>query len=78
MKPGQECIDELGRSTGRVRRTLPPERYLAEAYILLGIEVERLAGRSKDRETAELRRLVAGLGVERWRQRCKDLAGVLG
>ncbi len=25
-----------------------------------------------------LRRLVATLGVERWRQRCKDLAGVLG
>ena len=27
---------------------------------------------------AELRRLVSALGVERWRQRCKDLAEVLG
>lgn len=40
--------------------------------------MDKLAGRSKDRETAEMRRLVAALGVERWRQRCKDLAGVLG
>ena len=32
----------------------------------------------KERETAELRRLVVALGVEHWRQRCKDLAGVLG
>jgi len=32
----------------------------------------------KDRETAELRQLVVALGVERWRQRCEDLAGVLG
>ena len=77
-KPGQEHIDELGRSTGRVRRFLTAERYLAEVCGLLDIEVERLAGRTKERETANLRRLVAALGVERWRQRCKDLAGVLG
>ena len=77
-KPGQEHIDELGRSTGRVRGTLTAERYLAEVCSLLDTEVERLAGRSKDRKTAELRRLVAALGVERWRQRCKNLAGVLG
>lgn len=78
MKPGQEHIDELGRSTGRVRETLTAERYLAEVCSLLDADMERLAGRSKDRETAELRRLVAALGVERWRQRCKNLAGVLG
>ena len=77
-KPGQEHIDELGRSTGRVRETLTTEQYLAEVCNLLETGVERLAGRSKDRATAELRRLVAGLGVERWRQRCKDLAEVLG
>ena len=28
-------------------------------------EVERLAGRARDQETAELRRVVATLGVER-------------
>ena len=77
-KPGQEHIDELGRSTGRVRETLTAERYLAEVCRLLDTDMERLASRSKDRETAELRRLVAALGVERWRQRCKNLAGVLG
>jgi hypothetical protein len=52
--------------------------YLGEVCSLLDTDIERLAGRSKDRETAELRRLVAALGVERWRQRCKNLAGVLG
>jgi hypothetical protein len=77
-KPGQEYIDELGRSTGRVRESLTAERYLAEACGLLNVNMERLAGRTKDRETAEVRRLVAALGVERWRQRCKDLAEVLG
>jgi len=45
---------------------------------LLGIDLGRLGGRSKDRETAELRRPVSALGAERWRQRCKDIAMVLG
>ncbi|MCP4901440.1 MAG: hypothetical protein GY906_31120 [bacterium] len=40
--------------------------------------MDRIAGRSRDRETAEMRRLLAGLGVERWRQRCKELAKVRG
>ena len=74
---GQEHIDEFGRSTGRVRETLTAEQYLAEVCNLLETGVERLASRSKDRPTAELRRLAAALGVERWRQRCKDLAAVL-
>ncbi len=77
-KPGQEHVDGLGRSTGRVRGFLTAERYLAEVCSLLDVDVERLAGRSKNRETAELRRLIAALGVERWGQRCKDLAGILG
>jgi putative transposase len=77
-KPGQEQIDELGRSTGRVRRFLTAEQYLATVCGILDTGEERLASRFKDRETADLRRLVAALGVERWRQRCKDLAGILG
>ncbi len=77
-KPGQEYVDELGRSSGRVRESLTAERFLTEVCGLLKTDTQRLAGRTKDRETAELRRLVAALGVERWRQRCKDLAEVLG
>jgi len=77
-KRGQKYVDELGRSTGRERGMLSAERYLAAVCGLLGTDEEALGGRSKDRETAELRRLVAALGVERWRQRCKDLAGALG
>jgi len=77
-KPGQEYVDESGRSSGRVRESLTAERFLTEVCGLLKTDTQRLAGRNKDRETAELRRLVAALGVERWRQRCKDLAEVLG
>ena len=45
---------------------------------MLGIDEENgLAGREKDRETAAYRCLVAAVGVERWRQRCKDRAGVV-
>jgi REP element-mobilizing transposase RayT len=77
-KPGQEYVDELGRSSGRERQALTAQRYLAEVCGLLGIDEKRLADREKDRETVALRRLVAALGIERWRQRCTDLAGVLG
>ena len=77
-KPSQEYFDELGRSSGRVRESPTAERFLSGVCGLLKTDTQRLAGRNKDRETAELRRLVAALGVERWRQRCKDLAEVLG
>jgi hypothetical protein len=40
--------------------------------------VERLRSRARDSATAELRRLVATLGVERWGQRGVDIARVLG
>ena len=51
---------------------------MSVACSLLGIEMERLSDRSKNRDISETRRLVIGLGVERWRQRCMDLAEVLG
>jgi hypothetical protein len=41
------------------------------------IDVERVAGRTRDPETARARRIIATLGVERWGQRCVDLARVL-
>ena len=33
-----------------------------------------MAGRTRNSQTARVRRLIATLGVERWRQRCVDLA----
>ena len=36
-----------------------------------------MAGRARDPETAQARRLIATLGVERWQQRCIGLAQVL-
>ncbi|RLE20599.1 MAG: hypothetical protein DRJ50_10495 [Actinobacteria bacterium] len=81
--PGTFFVWHLFRRTGGVwqsryqAKLVDEGGYLAEVCSLLDTDMERLAGRTKDRETAELR-LVAALGVERWRQRCKDLAGVLG
>jgi REP element-mobilizing transposase RayT len=77
-KPGQEHVDQLGRSTGRVRPFLKAGAYLEAACRELSVEKERLGDRSKDREIAEVRRLIVGLGVERWRQRCRGLAEALG
>jgi putative transposase len=76
--PGQEYVDELGRSSGRERGDLTAERFLELVCEYLGADVGTLGGRSKGRETVKHRRLVAALGVERWRQRCKDLGDVLG
>ena len=38
----------------------------------------RVEGEIRDLQGTVFISLVAALGVERWRQRCKDLAGVLG
>jgi hypothetical protein len=76
-KPGQEHVDELGRSTGRIRPYLKADTYLKVVSEVLGVDMERLGDRSKDRDIAEIRRLAVGLAVERWRQRCKDLAEIL-
>jgi hypothetical protein len=43
-----------------------------------GIPVGRLAARQRDRETTRLCYLVAGVGIERWRQRPAALAQCLG
>jgi hypothetical protein len=77
-KPEQEHIDQLGRSTGRIRGVLKAVDYVKEVCVLLDTDVDRIVGRSRDRETAVLRRLISGLGVERWRQRCTDLGEALG
>lgn len=76
-KPGEEHVDILGRSTGRERPTLPADRFLEDACRLLGVDLDRLASRARDRSTSEMRRIVVTLGVERWAQRGSDLARVL-
>ena len=45
---------------------------------LLEVEPARLASRARDRSTAEMRRMVTTLGVERWGQKGGDIAAFLG
>jgi len=76
-KPGQEHVDVLGRSTGLERPVMPAAEFVEQVCRLLGTEPERLASRARDSATAEMRRVVATLGVERWGQKGRDIAGVL-
>ncbi len=78
QKSGQEYVDILGRSTGPERPTMPTKQYVEEVCRLLGAEPARLASRARDRSTAEMRRMVTTLGVERWGQKGRDIAAVLG
>ena len=78
QKSGQEYVDILGRSTGLERPTMPTERFVEEMCRLLEVEPARLASRARDRSTAEMRRMVTTLGVERWGQNGRDIAAFLG
>jgi len=78
--PHADCrrVDERGLSTGRSRPLVPAAEFLERCAVLLGIPVRRLAVRQRDAETSRLRYLVAGVGIERWRQRPGALASRLG
>jgi len=70
-------VDELGRSTGLERPTLDADQYLKAACTILDVEIERLASRRRDSETAAIRQLVAAVGIERWGQRAGRIASLL-
>jgi len=76
--PETAWIDERGLSTGRDRPAIAASEYLERSCELLGASLSRVAGRSRDAETARLRFLIAGVGIERWRQRPAELARCLG
>jgi len=76
-KPGREHLDVLGRSTGLERPAMPARQFIEELCRLLGAAPATLASQSRDRSTAEARRIVATLGVERWAQKGRELARVL-
>lgn len=70
-------VDFLGPSTDLERPTLEASRFVELLCQIAGLDLDRLASRARDRETAARRRLVVTLGVERWRQRGIALAKVL-
>lgn len=79
LKPtsGRAYVDELGRSTGLEREPLDATEFVELACAGLGIIMESLAGRLKDRKTTMLRQLVATAGIERWGQRAGKLGSIL-
>jgi hypothetical protein len=70
-------IDPLGRSTGLERPTLAPAVFVEAVCDLLDIDMAIVCSRARDRQTAAARKLIATLGVERWRQSRTSLAEVL-
>jgi putative transposase len=58
----------------RNRPRLEGADFVTHCCEILGIDPERVGGRARNREMARVRQLIAALGVERWRQRCVDLA----
>ena len=76
-RDGGVYVDYLGRSTAPDRPRLPVEEYLTRAARALGVEVDELAGRRRDPKLRELRELVVVLGVEKYGQRVRDIAGEL-
>ena len=70
-------VDLLGRSTDLERPTLEADEFVRRLCELAGFDFEVLASKSRDRDTAGKRRIIATLGVERWRQKGTDLAAVL-
>jgi len=76
-RTGREYVDELGMNTGLERPAMPAGQFVELLCGLIGVEPERLASRARDGATAESRRIVATLGLERWGQRATDMARVL-
>lgn len=70
-------VDYLGRSTAPERPRPTVEQYLKRACRALGVEVEELASRRRDSRLREQRELVTVLGVEKYGQRVREIAGRL-
>jgi REP element-mobilizing transposase RayT len=79
VSPGEGgvYVDYLGRSTAPERPRLTVDEYLDRASSVLDVSVQELASRRREPRLRELRELVAVLGVERYGQRVRDIAGVL-
>jgi putative transposase len=70
-------VDFQGRTTGLERPRLEAKEFVRRICDLAGFDIEQLASRARDRTTADARKVVATLGVERWGQKRTALAAVL-
>ena len=74
---GGPFVDEQGRSTGLERPRLEAVDFLTLACESLETEMEYLASTRRDRTRAQLRVLVATVGIERWGQRSGELGALM-
>ncbi len=70
-------LDHLGRSAAPERPKLDAARYLSQACMALGVELEEIAGRTRTPGLREARELLAFIGVERYGQKVRQLAELL-
>jgi putative transposase len=78
VAPDRPFVDELGRSTGRERQRLDAAALVRKVSERLGVTVESLSGRGKERRVVLARELAATLAVERYDLRVRDLAKATG
>ena len=76
-REGEVYVDYLGRSTAPERSRLTVEESLDRACGVLDVDVDELASRRREPRLRELRELVAVLGVERYEQQVREIAGRL-
>jgi REP element-mobilizing transposase RayT len=70
-------VDFQGRTTDLERPGLEAKDFIRRVCELAEFDPDQLASRSRDRGTANARKVVATLGVERWSQKRTALAAVL-
>jgi len=68
-------VDDRGVSTGLYRPQLEPDVFLELACKVIGTDLSELGVASRSRALSRTRQLIVGLGVERWLQGTKSLAG---
>ena len=76
--PPSAWIDDRGLSTGRSRPLIDAAEFLESCAEELGVSLSLLVERSRRAEIMRVRYLIAGVGIERWRQRPGKLASCLG
>jgi len=71
-------IDERGVSSGRPRRRMNAERFVASACRILDQDVAEVVGKGSSRRQTRARVLLAVVGVERWNQSSREIGKALG
>jgi len=71
-------IDERGVSSGRSRKRMNAERFVATACRILDQDAAEMMGRGSSRKQTRARVLLAAVGVERWHQSSREIGKALG